>query len=265
MLSLSPAEKSKGIITASSGNHGAAFTYASRLFGCQAKLYLPENISPVKLEPIRLYGKGDENIVFYGTDVVETEIVARQEAQGTGGLYISAYNDRAIIGGQGTVAVEIERQLPAVDAVFVPVGGGGLMSGIAGYLKARQPAIEIIGCQPENSPVMAKSVLAGRIIEMESKPTIADGSAGGIEPGSITFDICRSYVDQFVTVTEQEIAQAILLSLEKQQMVIEGAAAMSIAAFLQVKEKYRGKTVVLVISGRKITLEKLKKVLSAEG
>lgn len=259
ILSLDAPERKKGVITSSSGNHGAAFTYAAKKLGCKATLYLPENISPAKLEPIRLYG--GEDIVFYGTDVAETEKFARQAAEKSGCLYISAYNDPKIIGGQGTVAVELMRQMKNMDAVFVPIGGGGLMSGIAGYLKTAAPHVKIIGCQPENSPVMTESVKAGRIIEMVSKPTLADGSAGGIEPGSITFPLCREYVDEYVLVSEAQLEEALTLSLEKNHLLIEGAAALSLAAFLKTRELYKKNQVALIISGRKISLAALRKIL----
>jgi len=259
ILSLTGPEQKKGIITSSSGNHGAAFTYAAKKLGCKGTLYLPENISPAKLEPIRLYGA--EDIVFYGTDVVETEIFARQRAEKKASLYISAYNDPKIIGGQGTIAVELMRQMKRIDAVFAPIGGGGLMSGIAGYLKKTAPQVKIIGCQPENSPVMAESVKAGRIIEMVSKPTLADGSAGGIEPGAITFAICREYVDEYVLVSETQLEDALRLSLEKNHMLIEGAAALSMGAFLKKNEQFKGSEVVLIISGKKISIDTIKKIL----
>ena len=259
ILSLTGPEQKKGIITSSSGNHGAAFTYAAKNLGCKGTLYLPENISPAKLEPIQLYGA--EDIVFYGTDVCDTEKFARQAAENKGYLYISAYNDAKIIGGQGTIAVELMRQMKHMDAVFVPIGGGGLMSGISGYLKTAASCVKIIGCQPENSPVMAESIKAGRIIEMVSKPTLADGSAGGIEPDSITFAVCREYVDEYVLVSEAQLEEALKLSLEKNHMLIEGAAALSIAAFLKTKEQYKDNEVVLIISGRKISIDNLRKIL----
>ena len=147
-----------------------------------------------------------------------------------------------------------------MDAVLVPVGGGGLISGIAGYLKSVNPDIEIIGCQPQNSAVMYESIKAGRILEMESKPTISDGTAGGIEPGSITFDICNQYVDNYLLVTEDEIKAAIKLIIEKHFLLIEGAAALSVACFIKARERFRNKNVVLILSGSKISLDKLKQI-----
>ena len=135
------------------------------------------------------------------------------------------------------------------------------MAGISGYFKSTGLSTRCIGCQPENSPVMAESVKAGKIIALESKPTLSDGTAGGMEPGSITFDICRETVDDYVIVSEEEIAGAIRVMVESHYMLVEGAAALSVASFIKAKEQFRDKTVVLVISGRKITLDKLKNIL----
>lgn len=259
ILSLTDAEKGRGIITCSSGNHGAAFTYAGKQFGCKGKLFLPQTIARPKLELIKLYGA--EDIELFGNDVGDTEVRARDVAHEKGATFVSAYNNPRIIGGQGTIAVELTRQLEHIDAVFAPVGGGGLMSGIAGYLKAVNPAIKTIGCQPVNSPVMYESIKAGKLIECPSLPTLADGTAGGIEPGAITFELCRDLVDEYVLVTEQELEQAILISLEMSFLLIEGAAALSVAGFLKTRERYKDKNVVLVITGRRIALDELRQIL----
>jgi threonine dehydratase len=142
------------------------------------------------------------------------------------------------------------------------VGGGGLLSGIAGYLKSIDKKFEIVGCQPENSAVMYESIKAGRIVEVPSRPTISDGTAGGIESGAVTFDICRRCVDDFVLVTEDEIKAAIKLILEKHHMLIEGAAALSVACFLKAKKRFEKRSVVLVLSGAKLSLSTLREVLS---
>lgn len=259
LLSLTKDEIKKGIITASTGNHGAAVCYALREMGIKGKIYIPENISPSKLEILQMYGA---DLVFHGNDAALTEVFARKAAEKEGSFYISPYNDQKIIGGQGTIGVELMRQIKKIDAVFIPVGGGGLMSGVAGYLKTIDPGIEIIGCQPENSPVMYESVKAGRIIEMESLPTLSDGTAGGLEKGSLTFNICKSCVDEFILVSEDEIKDAIKLVLQKSYMLIEGAAALSVASFLKVKEKYRGKNIVLILTGKKISFDDLKRIIN---
>ena len=258
ILSLTDEEKNRGITTCSSGNHGMAVAYLLQKFGLKGIIFLPEGAAEAKVEAIRLY---EPNIQKFGNDCLETEMEAKRFAGEKGMTWISAYNDPYIVGGQGTVAVELERQLDCLNTILVPVGGGGLISGIAGYLKSKDNGIEIIGCQPENSPVMYESIQAGKILDMESQPTLSDGTAGGIEQGSITFDICREFVDDFVVVNEVEIKNAIRLILEKHYMLIEGSAALSVASFLKEKERFQGKHVILILTGSKISFDQLKAVL----
>ena len=259
LLSLSKKERKKILVTASSGNHGAAFAYGLKKLGLKGIIYLPGYTSKAKLEALKFY---DVVLKLYGTDCVKTEIHARAEAEKNDLEYIPPYNDLKIIGGQGTIGIELRSQLDQMDTVLVPVGGGGLISGIAGYLKSFDPSPEIIGCQPENSPVMSESIKAGEILDMESKPTLSDGSAGGIEEGSITFDICKKYVDDFICVSEEEIREAIKLVLERHFMLAEGAGVLAVAAFMKEKERFKGKKVVLLISGSKISLDKLQEVMA---
>ena len=258
LLSLDPSQREKSIITASSGNHGLAFAYLTKKFDVQGTIFLPKIASKTKIEALRSYGT---ELRFYGDDCVKAEMQARATAEREGLNFISAYNDLQVIAGQGTIGIELERQLKFIDAVFVPVGGGGLISGIAGYLKSGNESLEIIGCQPYNSSVMYESIKAGRILDLESKPTISDGSAGGIEPGAITFPICRDMVNTWVILSEKEIIEALKLILIKHYLLIEGAAALSVAAFLKDKKRFKGKTVVLILSGNKISLETLKEIL----
>ncbi len=259
ILSLSKKERKTILVTASSGNHGAAFAYTVKKFGLKGMIYLPGNTTKAKIDALKDY---DVVLKFFGTDCVKTEEHARSEAEKNDLLYIPPYNDMKIIAGHGTIGIELLRQIDKIDVIFVPVGGGGLISGIIGYFKPADENIKIIGCQPLNSPVMYKSVRVGKIIEMESKPTLSDGSAGGIEKGSITFDICKKYVDDFALVSEQEIKEAMRLMIEKHFSLVEGAGALSVASFLQQKELYKSKTVVLVLSGSKIALHQLKEVIS---
>jgi threonine dehydratase len=258
LLTLSAEEKEAGVVTASSGNHGAALTYALRHLGNRGVVVVPESVSAAKLDVLRLY---KAELMVHGTDCIEAEVFARDLAEKQGKVFISPYNDPMIIAGQGTAGMEIMKQSGTIDAVFVPVGGGGLMSGVAGYLKAVNGNIRLIGCQPENSAVMYESVKAGRIIDMESKPTLSDGSAGGIEGGSITFGLCRDCVDEYILVSEDEIKDAIRLVLDKSYMLIEGAAALSVASYLKEKERFKNKSVVLMISGKKISLDTLRRIL----
>ncbi len=262
LLSLSEEEKKRGIVTASSGNHGAAFAYASNVLNLNGIVFLPENASPAKIQDIKQY---NVELRFYGNDTVKTEIFARNFAEEQGMTYVPPYNDPKVIGGQGTIGIELEKQLEKIDAVLVPVGGGGLISGIAGYLKETIEDVEIIGVQPENSAVMYHSIKAGKILELESEPTLADGTAGGIEKDSVTFELCRKYVDDFILLSEEEIAKAILLTLEKHHMLIEGAGALSVAAYLKEPTRFKGKNVVLILSGCRISLDRLRKILKAFG
>jgi threonine dehydratase len=257
-LSLGQTARQTKMVTASSGNHAAAFAYILQKFGGQGVIYLPENASPAKIEALRLTGA---ELRLYGSDCIQSELLAKKTAAETGQLFIAPYNDRQIIGGQGTIGLELIKQIEKIDSVLVPVGGGGLISGIAGYLKAVNAKIEIIGCQPENSPVMYASIRAGRIQDIESKPTLADGTAGGIDPEAMTFEICKKLVDDFILVSESEIKDAIRLIIDKHQLLIEGAAALSVAAFIKKKERFRNRNVVLIISGKKISLDQLKAIL----
>jgi threonine dehydratase len=248
-------------VTASSGNHAGAVAYALKELGGTGIIYLPSTVSKAKVEALEPYGPYGVELRFVGSDSVEGELEAKRVSREEGLLYISPYSDPQVIGGQGTIAVEIERQLERFDAVFVPVGGGGLISGIAGYFKARSPSVRIVGCQPQASRVMYESLAAGRILDLPSERTLADGTAGGVDPDAITFPICQRDVDEMVLVSEDEIAQAMRLAIEKHCMLIEGAAALSIASFLQKRSAYRGQTVVLVVSGKKVSLDILKTLL----
>lgn len=260
-LSLSAENKAQHLVTASSGNHGNAFAHVLKRFDAKGTIYLPETASPAKVEALAAYGV---DLELYGDDCIRAEMFAKKMAQERDQIYVSPYNDPEIIGGQATVGVELARQLNEINVVLVPVGGGGLISGIAGFLKSVHPGVEIIGCQPENSRVMFESIRAGELLDLGSLPTLSDGTAGGIEAGSITFDLCRVFVDDFILVSEDEIATALRLLLEKHHMLVEGAAALSVAAFLKDMERFEGKNVVLVLSGSKISLDSLKQVLCSQ-
>jgi threonine dehydratase len=258
ILSLSNQQKKQGIITASSGNHGAAIAYILNKFKIKGTIFLPENASSSKIDHLRLYGA---NIKQYGDDCVLAEAQARKTAEKKGLIYVSPYNDIKIIGGQGTIGIELERQLKKPEVVLCPVGGGGLISGVGGYLKHTNPDVKIIGCQPENSAVMYKSIQSGRILDMPSLPTLSDGTAGGIEQGSITFELCRKYVDDFYLVSEEEIKQAIKLVIEKHCLLIEGGAALPVAAFLKYHSIFKGKNVSLILSGSRISRQNLAEII----
>jgi threonine dehydratase len=258
ILSLTMEDRERGVITSSSGNHGAAFAYITDKLDIDGTIYLPKNASKAKITFLRNYGT---NLEFYGYDCVQTETYARNFSLKQGVVFVSPYNDSEIIAGQATIGIELLEQLADIDVVLVPVGGGGLISGIGGYLKSINKNIEVIGCQPVNSAIMFESIKQGKIVTLDSLDTISDGTAGGIEENSITFDFCQKYVDDFILVSESEIKESIRLMLQHHHMLIEGAAALTVSSYLNNKSKFEGKNVVLVISGAKISLEKLKEIL----
>lgn len=230
LLALSNEQKARGIVTASTGNHGMAVSFGLRQLDVAGTIYLPENVSEKKLELLKRYGA---NIEFFGEDSVFTEQYARKQANERGQAYISPYNDPDVVAGQGTIGIELMQQLPGLNAVFVPVGGGGMISGIGGYLKSKSPSIRIIGCLPENSPVMWESIKAGKIVEGTVSPTLSDGTVGGIEEEAITFDLCRNYVDDWVMVSEDEIQAGMKMLFDEYSLVVEGAAGVSVASYLK--------------------------------
>ncbi len=258
LLALSDEERANGVVAASSGNHGLAVAYGAAELGVDCQVFVPEHASSTKTDAIQRLGG---RVQRHGIDVSDTESFARNHAQESDRAYISPYNDLRVIGGQGTIAIELGQQLDRIDAIYVAVGGGGLISGVAGYAKAVFDEVEIVGCLPENSPVMAESVNAGHIVEMESKPTLSDGTAGGIEPGSITFELCQRLVDRFMAVSEVEIADAMRSFIEGHHMLIEGAAALPIASFLKGEHDTPGKNIVLVICGANVSLQTLRDIL----
>lgn len=259
LLSLTPSQRQQGVVTASSGNHGAAVAFGLSQLKIPGIIFVPENASSTKVDNIRNY---EIPLEFYATDCMQTEIHALEYAQQHNMVYISPYNDIQVIAGQGTIALEVIHQLNKVDVILVPIGGGGLISGIAGYLKAVSPKTKIIGCLPENSPVMAESIKAGKIIEMKTYATLSDATAGGIEPGAITFNICQEFVDDYVLVSEQEIKNALITLIKTQHLLAEGAAGVALAALLKNADQYRNKNVVVVLSGANIGLDALKKLVS---
>ncbi len=258
LLTLSPEQRARGIVTASSGNHGHALAFGLHTLKVPGIIFVPEGTAPTKVAAIRQYGA---DLRFWGNDSVKTEEYARAYALQQGMVYISPYNDRTVIGGQGTIGVELCRQSERIDVVLVALGGGGMLAGIAEYVKAVYPMAEMIGCSPEHSPVMARSVQAGHIIEMESLPTLSDGTAGGIEEDALTFPLCQRLVDDYVLVTEEEIRQAMRLCLEKHHLLIEGAAGVPLAALLKTAARFQGKHVIVVLCGANISLETLRTLL----
>ena len=259
ITSLSSDQRNKGVVTASTGNHGAAVSLAMKILDVNGKIVVPKNIARNKLENIKKLGGIVE---FYGKDCIESEFRAQEISKESGSAYISPYNDPDIVTGQGTIAVELDNQLNNIDEVIVSVGGGGLISGIGGYLKQVQPKVLMVACSPKNSCVMYESLNAGRILDLPSKQTLSDGTAGGVEEGSITFDICKEIIDDFVLVTEREIASGIRTAINDDHQLIEGSAGAAIAALFKRKKTLIGKRVIIIICGGNINSNTLHKVLS---
>jgi threonine dehydratase len=191
---------------------------------------------------------------------LDTEQHAREYAEQNGMRYLSPYNDEEVVAGQGTCGVEILEQLPDIDAVFVAVGGGGLIAGVGAVLKAHNPDIRVYGCQPSQSAVMMRSVEAGEIVDLESGTTLSDGTAGGIEPGSITFPLNQAVVDEWISVDEQAIASAMRSYMGSEGHKIEGAAGVAIAALIERRDDIEGKNVLVVVCGSNISDEVLQRV-----
>ncbi len=260
VLSLTGEERSVGVVTSSTGNHAQGVARACMITGCPGTIYLPNRVDPSKVEAIRRY---PVDLVFNDGDALETELHAKHQATVQAKTWISPYNDPQIIGGQGTIGIELASQLPSVDDVLITVGGGGLIGGVAVYLKAHMPRVRIIGCLPERSAAMFHCIRAGKIIGTDHHETLSDGSAGDVEPGSITYPICRDLVDDYILVSEDEIGEAIRLMVEQHHKIVEGAAAVSVAALLKRKDDFRGRTAVILICGANIAASTLAAVLAS--
>lgn len=259
LMTLSEEDRAKGCVTASSGNHGAAVACAMQKLGASGIIFVPEQTSAAKVEKIKSYGG---NVQFFGTDGLDTEQHAREYAAQQGMLYLSPYNDEQVVAGQGTCGIELLQQLPGVDAVFIAVGGGGLIGGVGSVLKAHNPDIKVYGCQPAASAVMAHSVAAGEILDLPSDPTLSDGTAGGIEAGAITFVLNQLVVDEFVTVDEAQIAAAMRQYMDAEGQTIEGAAGVAIAGLLARATELTDKQVAVIICGGNVSDETLERVRS---
>ena len=257
LLTLSDEQRARGCVAASSGNHGAAVACAMQKLSVNGIIFVPEQTSPAKVEKIKGYG-GD--VRFFGTDGLDTEQHARAYAEQHGMFYLSPYNDVEVIAGQGSCGVEIVAELPDVNAVFVAVGGGGLIGGVGAVLKEHGPGSQVYGCQPLASPVMTRSIEAGEIIDMPSEATLSDGTAGGIEEDAITFSLNQAVVDEWVVVDEEKIATAMRLYMGREDDVIEGAAGVAVAGLLERRDTIAGKKVVVVICGGNVSEETLRSI-----
>ncbi len=257
LAALTADERARGVITASAGNHAQGLAVAARSHGVRATIVMPRIAPLAKVEATRDYGA---EVVLHGESYDEARIEAERLAAERGLLMIHAFNDPLIVAGQGTLGLEVIEDLPEVDTVIVPIGGGGLIGGVATAIKAVAPRVRIIGVQAHAAPGSAQSWRTGEITNVAARPTIADGIAAGA-PGTVTLPLMRQLVDDIVLVDEDEIAQAIVLLLERSKLVVEGAGAVGVAAVMARTIDLTGRNAVIVLSGGNIDLQRLARVV----
>jgi len=255
---LSEEEHSRGVITASTGNHGQSIAYASKLFNVKATVLVPKDANPDKVESMRSMGA---NVILHGKDFEESRIHAEDLSREQGYRYIHAANEPLLIAGVGTMGLEIIEDLPEVDVILVPIGGGTEAAGTSIVVKALKPAAKVIGVQSEGAPSFYLSWKQGRIVETDSVKTIADGLATR-KAFELTLQIFKNVIEDFVLVSDDEIRSAIKLLLIKTHNLAEGAGAASTAAAVKLKERLQGKKVALVLSGGNLNVESLKEILN---
>ncbi len=246
-----------GVVTASSGNHAQGVGHAARALGLGALVVVPERTPATKLEAIKSYGA---ELVVEGHEYMDSERLAKALAAERGLEFVSAYNDLDVIAGQATVALEMLVQEPGLDTVLVPVGGGGLASGVASVYKQTTGA-QIVGVQSQASPVMYRCIQEGRIHQVPMGETVAEGLHGGLEEGSVTFEMCRDLVDQWAIVEEEEILRAIGYLLREHHQVAEGAGAVGVAALLREPHRWGGRRVGVVVTGGNLGAEVLERAV----
>lgn len=251
-------ERGRGVITASTGNHGQSIAYAAKLFGVRAIIAAPEGANPDKVASMRRLGA---EVVLGGRDFDAAREWAEEEARVKGYRYIHPSNEPLIIAGVATVSLEIMEALPEADAILVPIGGGSGASGHCLVAKLFNPRIKIIGVQAEKAPALYLSWKAGRKIETPEAPTWAEGVATRT-PFDLTFGIIREGIDDIVLVSEEELRQGVIFLLESAHQLAEAAGAAPAAAARKIKDRLRGKKVVLIVSGGNITLDQLRRVLT---
>lgn len=247
------------LVTASAGNHGRALAYATERLGLRLVVFTPKDAPRAKLDHIARHGA---DLRAIASSYEDAERLAKAFAARERASYISPYSHPDVIAGAATVALEIIEDWPSVQAIIVPVGGGGLVSGVAAAAKAIAPAIEVIGVEAEASPAFHASLAAGRIVEVKVRPTIADGLAGNMDPETITFDYVRRFVDQVVLVPERSLEEAIRVLVSRDHLIAEGAGCAAVAGLLN-GLRPKGCNVAVVVSGSNIDATRLAGVLAA--
>ncbi|MBD3206287.1 pyridoxal-phosphate dependent enzyme [Candidatus Bathyarchaeota archaeon] len=256
ILSLTEEEMRKGVVTSSSGNHAQGVGYVSRELGIKARVIVPENTPDVKIQAIERYGV---DLTVHGEEYMDAERMARRLEEEEGMTFISPYNDLELIMGQGTIGLEMLEEQPKLDVVLVPVGGGGLASGVASVFKATTNA-KIIGVQSVASPVMYECIRKGEIHDIPLSDSYAEGLHGGLEPASISFEICRESIDEWIILEEKEILEAIQYMLHEHHMLVEGAGAVGVGALMSKPQHFEEQKVGVVISGGNLSMEILEHV-----
>ena len=257
MSRLTDEEKARGVIACSAGNHAQGVALSAQKNGIKSVICLPDGAPISKVEATKSYGAEVCLVEGVYDDAYRRALELRDEK---GYTFIHPFDDEDVIAGQGTIALEVIEQLPELDAIVVPVGGGGLISGIAYTVKTLCPSVKVYGVQASGAPSMANSVRAGKIEELTGVSTIADGIAVK-KPGNLTYELCSKYVDEIVTVTDDEISAAILTLMEQQKLVTEGAGAAAVAAVMFNKIDVKGKKAVCVLSGGNIDVTILSRVI----
>jgi threonine dehydratase len=260
-MTLTPAQREAGVVTASTGNHGLGVVNAMRALGGRAVVFVPANASTVKVAALRRLGV---ELHTHDADAGVVEGIARAYADVHGLVYLAPYNDPDVIAGQGTAGVEIVEQLAGrdIDALFVNVGGGGLMSGVASVVKHHRPDVRVYGASPRNDAAMIASVAKGEVVQVPTELTLSDGSAGNIEDGSITVDLCAELVDEWVSVSEQEIAVEMAAVIDTEHLLVEGAAGVAFAAARKHAAAHRGGRIVVLACGANVGSATLSGALS---
>ena len=257
LMTLTPEQRQVGVIAASAGNHAQAVAYHAGLLGISAKIVMPVGTPLTKVSATRGYGG---EVVLHGANYDDAWEQAQVLAQSEGRTFVPGFDDPFIVAGQGTIGLELLEQTPRMQTVVVPIGGGGLIAGIAVALKETNPKIRVIGVQTEALPSMQRSVASGQRETLPAAMTIADGIAIK-RPGGLPFSLVQRYVDEIVTVNDEEIAAAILLLLEREKTLAEGAGAAALAAVYYRKVKVEGQRVVLLVSGGNIDMTTLDRII----
>jgi threonine dehydratase len=255
--SLTPQERRGGVVAASAGNHAQGVAYAARKAGVKCDIFMPEEATLAKVVATKGYGA---TVHLTGRDYQEAYEAAVRFQQAAGATYVHAFDDLAIMAGQGTIGIEIAEDLPEVDTVLVPIGGGGLISGIATAIKGLKPSVRVVGVQAEGASTIAPSLAKGRPVSLDAVETMADGIAVR-NVGQLTWDIIRERVDEVVTVQESEIAAAILFLLERTKVVAEGAGAVTLAAAMHRRVDLGGGTACALVSGGNIDMTLVSRII----